>query len=81
VYFCVLCLIVVSLPAGRTLFAFQLNNNNNNNNNKCNSLIRSQILMAVNVENMGLVPHNAVWQPDVSRGFIATIFRLEKKLK
>jgi hypothetical protein len=30
VYFCVFCLIVVTLPLGKTSFAFQLNNNNNN---------------------------------------------------
>jgi hypothetical protein len=30
----VLCLIVVSLPSGKTPFAVKINNNNNNNNNK-----------------------------------------------
>jgi hypothetical protein len=32
-FICVLCLIVVSLPSGKTLFAVNNNNNNNNNNN------------------------------------------------
>jgi hypothetical protein len=31
VYFCVLCLFVVTLPPGSKPFAVQLNNNNNNN--------------------------------------------------
>jgi hypothetical protein len=31
VYFCVLSLIVVPLPPGKTPLAVQLNNNNNNN--------------------------------------------------
>jgi hypothetical protein len=36
VVFCVLCLIVVPLPPGKSPFAVQLNNNNNNNNNFSN---------------------------------------------
>jgi hypothetical protein len=44
VYFCVLCLIVVTLPSGKIPFAVQLNNNNNNNKRYCSHLFSTMVL-------------------------------------
>jgi hypothetical protein len=64
VYFCVLCLIVVTLPPGKNPFAAQLNTNTtttttNNNNNNSNSV---NFTAGTTLDQSNGAPCDLVWQ-------------------